>query len=501
MAEKITGEGILKIAQLANVARSLLAGPQGFVVKALASRVRANLAGVETITAPIATISSPLATIGKVVGASALAPLGPIGAAAGLITALFGKDEGPQTAIAHLPPHAIIRILHQKEAIHLFLLSGPQMESELQRMESFFGVGAMPLAGNMPRCIAQVVGAATFSQFKGWAKIIGPLNVPRTTLPGYNGSISTASWLDVVSQAWGPGSDDAMKKMIVSIAGARIRGVVNPTTGGLSALVQRRIDEKQASSCATSWWKSQGWGANPVSSFSIDLNKFMDSCPRESLDHFGSPYICAWQASWHAYQTTTLRVYRAEIGDWLHTVAAHPLYKGLIQQMVEVEMERERRRANNARGAVGLIRNPTAEAIRSFAFEPIGPALITKIQPATLESLNTQEQVLVARTAAKSSVNQVQSAILNLSADDEAYREELNTLLNTATAAATTALNSNDATTALTAASEAKVAEDRALAIVTPGIQKVINFFKNPEVLIPALIAAGLFFAVSGEGD
>lgn len=518
MAEKITGEGILKIAQLANVARSLLAGPEDFAVKALASRGSANLAGIDSLTAPIASIASPLATVGKIAGISALAPLGPIAAAAGLITSLFGKKKSSGPVIAHLPPHQIISIIHQKEAIHLFLMSAGMMEAELQRMESYSGMGSSPMAGGMPRCIAQATGASTFSGGNGFlSDLLGPLNLPRTSLPGYAGSPSAAPWLHYLGQAWAPGSDDAMKKMIVDTAGALVKGMYRPSiSGDLSSLFNLTFNTNVASACATNayrqaqskgsvvgWTERVGSGEMAISIFSVrnGISEIMKACPNELLQNFGIPYICAWQASWQAYQPYLLRAYRSEIGDWMHTVAAHPLYKGLIQKMVDVEMERERIRANNARGAIALIKNPTAQAIRSYAFEPIGPALITSITPATVESLNAQEQVLVARTAAKNSVNQVQNAVLTLSESNEGYREELNALLTKVTAASTKALNANDATTALTAAAEAKAAEDQALAMVTPGAQKIIDFFKNPEVLIPALIAAGLFFAVSGEGD
>jgi hypothetical protein len=512
MADKITGAGIAQLAQVANLARTFLAGPDSFAQKAIVKKA-ANLGALTDITAPIST----LATIGKTFSIGALAPLGPIAAGIGILGSVFGfgkkKEQGP--VIAHLPPHTIINLIHQKEAIHLFLKPSNEMwggEGGLGFMQGYAN-GAAAQGG--PNCIAQ----QSFDPFSGPGPVdrpgglLNPLNLPRSRVN--NGVItSTSPFIGPTGQAWAPGADAGMKKMITALHGATVKGLIPGSNRGFGTQ-QGRVDQRNASQCvldtfggnAGQFNVSTGGGDAVMQFFSPAkfFEKMMENpiCQNEQFVYFGAPYLCAWQESFRIYNPSSVWHWRTEIGDWMQTVAAHPLYKDLIQRMVTIELARKQARASNARGAVALIRNPTVKNIREFVWKPIGPALVpaSQIAPTTVQALGLKQELLTARADAKEAENTVKAAVLSVT-KDENLQGMLQGLLKEVEAASLKAFSTTTASEATMAAQEAKTIAAKAESFVTPGIKKALDFITGTNLLIPALVAAGIYIlATSGEGD
>lgn len=492
--DKITGDGIAQLAQVANLARSLLAGPQEFAVRSITGKMigealeesQANLASIADLTAPIST----LATIGKTLSISALAPLGPIAAVLGVITGLFRKKpRGP--VIAHLPPHQVINLIHQKEAIHLFLKPAGQMEAEIQ---------AMQRRGNL---------AVSCTQF--FSKASNPLaQLPEFMINNAKAQMLGPGKVQGTQYAWAPGTDAGMAAAIKSLKGALIGGLRYSIIGrfGDSPRQGSPYIDRAASACVKgtfgsgrSFNKAVGW-ADTVS-YVFDMEGFKQAvfnnpaCANEPFSSFGLPYVCGWYSGWRGYNPHILRIFRAEIGEWMLKVAAHPLYRNLIQRMVDVELERNRRRASNARGAVALIGNPTVKTIREFTFLPIGPALLS-VKPDTVASLESREKILIARTSAQDSVNIATAASMSIS-KDESLQTRLSALLEEVRASSAIAFSSSDANVVWKAAEKAHVTAKKADALVTPGITQVLEFIKDPKVFIPALLIAGFGLIASAE--
>ena len=471
MADKITGEGIVQTLSLVNLARSLLAGPETFVIGSIRREATNDfLAGLD-----LPELGGALKLASNI---PALSSLSPIGGALALVGTLFGRSEQQGPVIANLPPHNVLNIIHQKEAIHAFVM-------DQARFNSWVTARSTGIFGALPR--------QWQTAMQGGLHLFDPR---AAMLRGPNDS-EVLPVLNLASQAWAPGWDSQ-----VFAAMAIQNAELVPDLGNPCYYTARwQIPEPKRPSTLSPF---QIWIPPTLEDRVKAIFATGDpNCKRLRWQiTFGIPYMVEWLRSWSEFNVVTINLWRAEIGNWVQKVSSHQYYKFLIQRMIQIENQRAAIRKENASRMVALIRAGNLQGYLAFRPRPIEPALVTleEIRPSTAAELGIHQQILVAREQAAAAVQEVRTAI-DRSKDKPEILKILEGLLSEAIGAAESAMETSNAEIATSESLKAKTAAAKATGLTTTALSKIAELLKNPKIMIPGLIALGvLLWAGSKEG-